>query len=106
MGVVTYVRGLAFALAACALSAGCGPHALPPTVSMRMTGSPPNASVTIDDEVVGALEIVAARGVALPLGVHHVTVQAAGYFPWDKIVKVDEGDKMVRFDVRLVPIPD
>ncbi|MCL2779089.1 MAG: PEGA domain-containing protein [Polyangiaceae bacterium] len=88
------------------LSAACSPHAPASTVSMRMTGGPPNASVIIDDQFVGVLAVVAARGVALPPGTHHVTVEAAGYFPWDKTTVVNEGDGVVRFDVRLVPIPD
>ena len=28
---------------------------------------------------------------ALPPGVHHVTVKAAGYFPWDREVKAEAG---------------
>ena len=88
------------------LNVACSPHASAATVSMRMAGSPPNASVTIDDQFVGVLAVVAARGVALPPGMHHITVEAAGYFPWDKTTLVNEGDRAVRFDVHLVPIPD
>jgi hypothetical protein len=73
---------------------------------MRMTGEPPNASVTIDDQFVGAFAVVAARGVALPKGTHHVTVEAAGYFPWDKTIVVNEGDRVIRLYVHLIPIPD
>lgn len=83
----------------------CGPQK-PATVSMRMIGGPPRASVTIDDEYVGALEIVQARGVALPPGKHHVTVEAAGYFPWDRVLDVAEGQGPIQLDARLVRIPD
>ncbi|MCL2723703.1 MAG: PEGA domain-containing protein [Polyangiaceae bacterium] len=96
----------AFVIVVGASAVACGPPAAVPTVSMRMTGSPPHASVTIDDEFVGVLAVVAARGVALSPGVHHITVLAAGYFPWDKTVKANEGGAMVRLDVHLVPIPD
>lgn len=101
-------RRRAFALFAClALAApiGCGPKT-PPTVSMRMTGAPKNASVTIDDEFVGTLDVVSARGVALPPGKHRITVEAAGYFPWDKVVEAAPGQGPLRLDAALVPIPD
>jgi hypothetical protein len=89
------------ALAGCELNF---PHAKTLTVSMRMQGSPPEASVTIDDEYVGPLGVVAARGVALPVGSHRISVEAEGYFPWDKIVEAK--GEFVRLDARLVPIPD
>lgn len=93
--------GLALAFPA----TGCGPKA-PTTVSMRMTGTPKNASVTVDDEFVGTLDVVSARGVALPPGKHRITVEAAGYFPWDKVVEVAPGQGPVRLDAALAPIPD
>jgi len=77
---------------AAAMAAGlfaCAPAGHPRTVSLRMTGTPPEAQVTIDDEVVGSLAVVAARGVALPRGAHRVTVEAPGYFPWDREVIAD-----------------
>ncbi len=88
-----------------ALSA-CGPAAAPRTVSMRMFGGPPNASVTVDDIFVGTLDVVSTRGVALPPGTHHVSVEAPGHLPWDKVVEAREGAGAVRLDVKLVPIPD
>ena len=88
------------------LIAACGPPGAARTVSMRMLGSPPNASVTVDDQFVGTLEVVATRGVALPPGTHHVTVEAAGFLPWDKVVEAREGDAPVKLEVRLVPVPD
>ena len=91
---------IAFALVAC----GGGNDAK--TVSVRMAGTPPNASVTIDDQFVGTLEIVSARGVAVPPGQHRVTVEAAGYLPWDKIVEAKEGGGPLRLDVRLTPVPE
>jgi hypothetical protein len=87
--------------------AGCEwnlPHAKSPTVSLRMQGAPPDARVTIDDEYVGPLSVVMVRGVALPVGDHRITVEAEGYFPWDKIVEAKS--ELVRLDVRLVPLPD
>jgi hypothetical protein len=90
--------------------AGCGlqppENVKRPTVSLRMQGSPPDAAVIIDDETVGQLEFVAAHGVALPPGVHHVTVKATGYFPWDHEVDAKEGSAPIRLQVALTPVPD
>jgi hypothetical protein len=77
-----------------------------PKVHLRMHGTPVDAVVTIDDEAVGTLELVQARGVALPVGVHHLTVKAQGYFPWDREVRAEEREPLIRLDVALLPIPD
>jgi hypothetical protein len=77
-----------------------------PKVSLRMAGTPADATVIIDEENVGSLELVAAHGVALPVGVHHLTVQAVGYFPWDREVTAEEGKTPMRFQVALTPVPD
>jgi hypothetical protein len=82
----------------------CGPRAQPRTVSLRVAGGPPQATVTVDDQIVGSLEIVAARGVALPPGPHRISVEAPGFLPWDKIVEAK--DAPVKLEVRLEPIPD
>jgi hypothetical protein len=101
------MRTLAALLALPALLAACAPAPVAPrTVSLRMRGSPQDASVIIDEEDIGPLAVVQARGVALPPGVHHITVQAAGYFPWDKEVQAKEGDAPIHLDVTLLPVPD
>ena len=102
------------ARAALALLAGLAGCALQPadtsvrreTVSLRMAGTPPDAAVVIDEETVGQLDFVAAHGVALPVGVHHVTVKATGYFPWDREVDAKEGSAPIKLDVVLTPVPD
>lgn len=86
--------------------AACGPPKEPKTISMRMVGSPPSASVTIDDIFVGRLDTVSARGVALPIGTHRVSVEAPGYLPWDKVIEAKEGQGPLRLDVRLAATPD
>jgi len=109
MGVSGVKRPLLAGLAAIVLAAvlpACGQPREPKTVSMRMVGSPPNASVTIDDIFVGRLDTVAARGVALPVGTHRVSVEAPGYLPWDKVVEAKEGVGPLRLEVRLVATPD
>ena len=96
----------ALALPLAAALAACGPAAAPKTVSMRMFGGPSNASVTVDDIFVGTLDVVSARGVALPPGTHHVSVEAPGHLPWDNVVEAREGAGPVRLDVKLLPVPD
>ncbi|HXN31745.1 MAG TPA: PEGA domain-containing protein [Polyangiaceae bacterium] len=87
---------------------GCEPAKEPnrPTVSLRIRGGPPAATVVIDDEPLGSLEFVAAHGVALPPGIHHVTVTARGYFPWDREVDARLGAAPIALEVALTPIPD
>jgi hypothetical protein len=87
---------------------GCAPakEASRPTVSLRLRGGPPDAMVIVDDEPLGSLEFVAAHGVALPPGVHFVTVKAPGYFPWDREVDAKPGSPAVALEVALTPLPD
>ncbi len=86
----------------------CAPPQSPavPTISLRLRGTPPTATVIIDEEALGTLDFVGAHGVALPPGVHHVTVKAAGYFPSDREVNAEAGSPPVRLEVTLTPIPD
>jgi len=92
-------------LAALALVlAACGPPSSARTVSVRMRGSPPDATVTIDDRIVGRLDVVAARGVAVPPGKHRVSVERDGFFPWDKIVEATNAPLVL--DVVLERVPD
>jgi hypothetical protein len=98
---VTRFSALA-ALAALAACAAAGPTQ--PTVSFRLRGGPPDATVTIDDQFVGPLNVVMARGVALSPGSHRVSVESPGYLPYDKLIEAK--DRPVQLDVQLVPIPD
>jgi hypothetical protein len=102
-----YVRVyLAFVLVAC-LSA-CAPVKGPSkeTVSLRLQGNLPDATVIIDDQDLGSLAFVQSRGVALPVGVHRISVTAPGYFPWDRAVEAKPGGLLIRLDVALTPVPD
>jgi hypothetical protein len=100
------MRKSVLSAAALLVLAGCPPREPPKTVSLRLAGSPPEARVTIDDQLVGPLSFVSARGVALPPGRHRITVEAPGYFPVDKIVEAREDGAPIRLEVRLVPVPD
>jgi len=105
-GLRPQASGLRLVIAFALLAMGCGPPANVPTVSMRMNGGPPDASVTVDDVFVGTLDVVVRRGVALPPGKHRVSVEAPGHIPWDKIVEAKEGQSPLRLDVKLTPVPD
>jgi PEGA domain-containing protein len=97
-------RGFGLLLVAGALGA-CQAHVA--AVSMRMTraeSTPRDASVYIDEEFVGFLGVVQARGVRLPEGEHRITVERDGYFPWDRLVISDR--TAIALHVELVPIPD
>ena len=52
------------------------------------------------------MEFVQKRGVALPLGVHRITVDKPGYFPVDRLVEAKPGSPPIQVDVALEPIPD
>jgi hypothetical protein len=86
----------------------CQPPEAParPTVSLRMRGTPAEAIVIIDDQALGTLDLVSAHGVALPPGVHHVTVKAVGYFPVDREVEAKLGAGPIQLEVALTPVPD
>ena len=82
---------------------------VPKTSSLRVfpaVGAPAAARVTIDDEPVGSLKLVAEKGVALPPGKHRVTIEAEGYLPWDAEVDAGSGGARVKLDVTLVKVPD
>jgi hypothetical protein len=93
---------LALGLSACAPAKGPSKE----TVSLRLQGNLPDATVIIDDQDLGSLAFVQSRGVALPIGVHRISVTAPGYFPWDKAVEAKPGSPLIRLDVALMPVPD
>jgi hypothetical protein len=76
------------------------------TISLHVQGTPAEASVIVDDEEVGQLDFVQAHGVALPPGIHHVTVRAEGYLPWDHEVEAKPGSGPIKLDVALRAVPD
>jgi hypothetical protein len=90
------------------LVGGCQPPrtARLPTVSLRLRGAPPEATVIIDDNAIGTFDFVAAQGVALPLGTHRITVAASGYFPWDHTVEAQASSGPISLQVTLLPVPD
>jgi PEGA domain len=105
--LVCLLGALGFAVALLfAACPGCTDN-LRPAVTLHVTrnkGTPPDASVVIDEQYIGPLAYVAARGVRLPEGEHRISVEKTGYFPWDRLVVA--GSDPITLDVRLVPIPD
>ena len=102
---MTFAAFAAFAMSLASILGGCA--GAPQTTSLRVKGAPEapkDASVTIDDQYVGALAFVAARGVALPEGKHRITVEKAGYFPWDRVVEARH--QPIYLEVELTRIPD
>ena len=88
-------------------SAGCRPQHGRAAVSLKMDRTettPRDAAVIIDEQYVGPLYYVVARGVRLPVGEHRITVQKDGYFPWDELVVADRPP--IYLKVELTPIPD
>jgi len=81
-------------------------QARPQTVSLRVHGDVPGAKVRIDDRYLGSFARVKRRGVALPPGKHRISVERNGYFPWDGLIEVEEGDPPVHLEVELRKIPD
>jgi hypothetical protein len=96
-----------FVILAClVLATSCMPN-LRAAVDMRIVrgpGTPGDASVIIDEELIGPLYWVTANRIRLPVGEHRVTVQREGYFPWDHIVKADR--EPIRLEISLEPVPD
>jgi len=93
-------------LACLGLLTSCMPN-LRAAVDMRIVparGTPGDASVIIDEELIGPLFWVAANNIRLPVGEHRITVQKEGYFPWDRMVSADR--EPIRLEVVLEPVPD
>ena len=98
-------RALVWSCTALLLGACAAAPVRPPrTASLRLRGTPPDAMVTIDDQLIGPLEVVQARGVALPRGVHRISVERDGFLPFDREVVADGGP--ISLDVALERTPD
>jgi hypothetical protein len=69
----------------------------------RAAETPRDATVYIDEQFVGFLGVVAARGVKLPEGEHRITVEKVGYFPWDRRVVSDRQPISLRVELRKIP---
>jgi hypothetical protein len=92
------------ALVLCAILVACQPQRTAVHLSVaRAAATPRDASVYIDEEFVGLLGVVAARGVRLPEGAHRISVEKLGYFPWDRLVVSDRQPLYLTVDLRKIP---
>jgi PEGA domain len=69
----------------------------------RAAETPRDASVYIDEQFVGFLGVVVARGVRLPEGQHRISVEKVGYFPWDRLVVSDRQPIALNVELRKIP---
>jgi len=95
---------VSFAGLASAGIAGCQAQRAAVRLSMdRAAQTPRDASVYIDEQFVGFLGVVAARGVRLPEGEHRITVEKVGFFPWDQLVVSDRQPIHLKVELRRIP---
>jgi hypothetical protein len=105
------MSGVAVSLVLCiilgvagALPSGCQVHRAAVRLSMeRLESTPRDASVYIDEQFVGFLGVVAARGVRLPEGEHRISVEKVGFFPWDALVVSDRQPIHLKVELRRIP---
>jgi hypothetical protein len=103
---LSLLGAIGFGIAILLAAAGCGPV---PRAAVSLSvayapKTPPDASVTIDEQYIGPLGYVAAHGVRLPEGQHRISVTKTGFFPWDRLVTA--GMQPIKLEVVLEPIPD
>ena len=90
-----------------AFSGGCATMGLRSAVSMKVERDPKtprDALVYIDEQYVGTLAFVAARGVRVPEGHHRLSVEKNGYFPFDALIVSDR--EPIRLKVSLLKLPE
>jgi len=86
------------------LLAGCGmqgQQSLP--ARLRIIAIPASAGVYVDDRFAASAQVFDARPRELRPGVHHITLEAPGYFPHDLELELPSGTTTVR--VRLLAVP-
>jgi hypothetical protein len=96
---------MACLLAACSPVVVESPRGPDVSLVIKVDGSVPERSrVTIDDQVLGPLDWVAAHGVRVRAGSHRMTVTAPGYLPFDRAFEAT--GKRVVVDVSLRQSPE
>lgn len=100
------VPNFAFLVIAFGFVAGCtlSSRAVVPVRMQRLEGTPRDAEVSVDEEYVGPLYLIAAQGLRLPVGKHRITVTKDGFFPWDRLVDADRST--IQLPVKLVRVPE
>jgi uncharacterized membrane protein len=99
-----------FGIAASLAMMHCAPARVPvvPAVRLVFAGTPQDARVTVDDVARGTLATVAATGVFVAPGMHRISVEADGHFPYDVVVNVTARTKpnQVAIPVKLQQLPE
>src|SRR6187551_907556 len=94
-------------LALTAPLSGCATMGLKSAVSMKVErdpAAPKDALVYIDEQFVGTLDAVAERGVRVPEGEHRLSVEKAGYHPYDTLIVSDR--EPIFLKITLLKLPD
>ncbi len=98
---------IALLIVSLAITSGCATMGLRSAVNMSVqvaSGTPKEALVYIDGNYIGTLAAVEARGVRVPEGEHRLTVEKAGYFPFDTTI-VSAFDP-IKLKISLLRLPD
>lgn len=89
------------------LALGCaGAPPKPALVPLRLEGGPPDAQITVNERYCCMLGETAKAGLRLRPGTYRISVEKAGYFPWDQELHVVAGAPPKPLSVQLVPLVD
>lgn len=73
--------------------------------SLRITATPENARVDIDERFAGSARVLAARPKELSPGPHRVSISADGYYPHNMEVDLLPGETHIEISLRPRPTP-
>jgi len=88
------------------VAAGCPapPEApAPPTGGLIVEGTPPDANLTVNEQLLGPIRMFNPTPMPLQPGTWRVEVSAPGWFPWYGEVEVGTEVVTIRVDLRPVP---
>lgn len=71
--------------------------------SLRVISEQPTAEVIVEGRFIGLASRLAVRPAQLRPGMHHITIQAHGYFPHDLEQELPSGETVVRISLRPIP---
>ena len=97
------VRAAALVLVLTALSCAKKGTVAPEPARLRVTTTPPNASVYIDGHYFGRATVLSAEPKALVPGVHLMTIQGEDHFPHDMEVDLPAGETSISIHLRPIP---
>lgn len=98
------VRRLVASALCASLLAACAKQQTYAVHFKRAPETPGSASVIVDEQYIGPLSYVAAKGIRVAAGEHRISIEKDGYFPYDQLVDAESGT--IQLDVEMTPIPD